>query len=209
VVALSDTAWSPAPTLPEPRGEAVTAVLGDAVHIAGGRTPMEGRNGRWRDHADTTAHHRLDRGQWEEAAPCSMARNSGAGAIIKGKLHIVGGRQVDGGNVTLHEVYDPQVDGWQRLSPMPQGQGGLAAAALGETLIAMGGEFFDGDGGVYAQTWLYDVNADAWGRGPDMPTPRHGLGAAVLGDRVYVLGGATGVGMDGTSARVEMLRRGG
>ena len=185
--------WEPAPQLPAPCAEAVVGVLGDgALHLAGGRTPKGEANALWSDHIDTDHHFVLTdlNGEWQTAAPCLTKRNSAAGDVIDGNLHVVGGRTVGGGNVATHEVYDHAEDRWRNATPMPQAQGGLAAAAVNGKLYAFGGEFFDNGGGVYPESWMYDPATDKWSALPDMPTPRHGLGAVALDGKIYVIGGA-------------------
>jgi hypothetical protein len=88
------------------------------------------------------------------------ARNSAASVVIGDNWHIVGGRTVSGGNTPAHDVYDANEDRWRPAAPMPQGQGGLAAAALGGKLYAFGGEYFDNGGGVYPESWAYEPTTD-------------------------------------------------
>jgi len=144
------------------------------LHLAGGRSwAAENRSGNWQDHLDTDHHFVLTelKGKWEQAAPCPHQRNSAAGGVINGRLHIVGGRQVGGGNLAYHTVYDHKEDRWHELAPMPKAQGGLAAASLLGNLYAFGGEFFDSGGGVYPESWVYDLASDSWQALPDMPHP--------------------------------------
>jgi len=202
----SDGEWENTPELPAPCGEAVMGIAGDGMlHLAGGRTPIGTANNGWQDHGDTDHHFVLYDlgGKWERVAPCLSKRNSAAGDIIDGAFHIVGGRQVGGGNVSTHEVYDHKEDRWRGAAPMPQAQGGLAAAALGGKLYAFGGEYFDNGGGVYPESWVYDPRTDSWESLPDMLTPRHGLGAVTLGGKVYVIGGAKQASGVETSEIVE------
>jgi len=102
-------------------------------------------------------------------------------------------------------VYDAREDRWRTAASMPQGQGGLAAAAIGGKLYAFGGEYFDNGGGVYAESWQYDPATDRWTALPDMPHPRHGLGAVSVGNAIYVIGGALRVGGNQTSPLVEIF----
>ncbi len=199
--------WSDGPSLPQPNGESVTGVLGDGLHVCGGRTPSGASNQTWNDHTDNGDHFTLSSldGDWAEAAPLPTARNSSAAAVIGTDWHVVGGRTVSDGNTPAHEVYDPQEDRWRKAAPMPQGQGGLAAASVDGKLYAFGGEFFDNGGGVYPEAWMYDPGADTWTALPDMPHPRHGLGAVVLGDEIHVIGGALRVGGSQTSNLVEVF----
>lgn len=199
--------WTPAPALPVPIGEAVMLVGGTGMlHLAGGRSPAGQSNANWQDHTDQTHHFVLDdpAGVWRTAAPCLTARNSAAGSVIDGQLHVVGGRSVGGGNTSVHEVYDPAEDRWRSAAPLPQAQGGLAAAETGGRLYAFGGEFFDNGGGVYAETWVYDPATDGWSAIEPMPTPRHGLGAVALGGAIHVIAGARQAGGVETSDVVEI-----
>lgn len=205
----SKGSWAPAPALPVPCGEAVMLAGGTGLlHLAGGRSPSGAANAGWQDHADQTQHFVLDQpgGPWRVAAPCLTARNSAAGAVIDGRLHIVGGRSVAGGNTAAHEVYDPAEDRWRTAAPMPQAQGGLAAAELGGKLYAFGGEYFNDGGGVYPEAWVYDPQTDDWAAIDPMPHPRHGLGAVALDGAIHVIGGALKASGVETSARVEIYR---
>lgn len=202
------SARSMLPSLPAPCGEAVVAVTGDDVlHLAGGRTPQGEANATWNDHTDSDHHFVLTdlNGEWQSAAPCLTKRNSAAGDVIDGNLHVVGGRTVGGGNVATHEIYDHREDRWRTAAPMPQAQGGLAAAAIDGKLYAFGGEYFDNGGGVYKEAWCYDATPDTWSALPDMPTPRHGLGAVAIDGKIYVIGGALKAGGVETSALVEVF----
>lgn len=206
-----EPAWYDVSALPVPCGEAVLGVTGDGLlHLAGGRTPRGEANAVWRDHIDTDHHFVLSDldEPWQSAAPCLTKRNSAAGDVIAGNLHIVGGRTVDGGNVATHEVYDHREDRWREAAPMPQAQGGLAAAAVGNKLYVFGGEYFDNGGGVYPESWVYDTTTDRWESLPDMPHPRHGLGAVALNNEIYTIGGALEPSGVRTSALVEVLSTG-
>nr|WP_083332568.1 kelch repeat-containing protein [Hyphomonas sp. Mor2] len=204
---FDDFGWTDTQSLPQPNGESVTDVIGDRLHVCGGRHPVGTSNATWNDHSDIDDHFVLtDLGStWERAAPLPTARNSAASAVLRGNWHVVGGRTVASGNTPAHEVYDPVEDRWRTAAPMPQGQGGLAAAAVGGKLYAFGGEYFNDGGGVYPQAWEYDPRTDAWSAIPDMPNPRHGLGAVTASDAIYVIGGALEVGGSQTSVLVEIF----
>ena len=200
-------AWGDGPSLPQPNGESVTAVIGEQLHVCGGRLPTGDVIRSWTDHTDIADHFVLTdlSGTWASAAPLPTARNSASAAVLDGNWHIAGGRTVAGGNTPAHEVYDANEDRWRSAAPLPQGQGGLAAASGGNKLYAFGGEYFNEGGGVYAEAWAYDAAADAWSALPDMPNPRHGLGAVTLENEIYVIGGALEVGGSKTSDLVEIF----
>ncbi|XBQ15294.1 MAG: kelch repeat-containing protein [Oceanicaulis sp.] len=207
--------WSAGPDLPTPYAETVAASINGRIHVVTGRRPAGLSNRNWPDHADTNAHVVLDTaaGVWTTAAPAPTARNSAAGAVLGGRLHVVGGRTVTGGNVANHEVYDPAEDRWEARAPLPdpvegpRGAGGLAAAVLGDRLYVFGGEWFDNSGGgVYRQVRAYDAATDRWEELGDMPSPRHGLGAVARDDAIYTIAGAEAAGGNRTSAAVQVFR---
>ncbi len=206
VLAFDGRAWSPSSALPTPQNETVAATLGSRIHVVTGRTPKGAANAQWNDQGDTAEHQVFDpaaRG-WTKARPAPTARNSAAGAVIGGKLYVVGGRTVGGGNLGVLERYDPKTDEWTTLRPMPQPAGGLAAAALGDRLYAFGGEWFQGrDGGVYEAVWEYDPAKDAWRGVASMRTPRHGLAGVAIAGKVYAIGGARQFSSQDTSDVVE------
>lgn len=214
VYSPSRNRWTRGPDMPAPYAETVAAALDDRIHVVTGRRPAGSANAEWSDHADTNAHIVLDAasGNWSTAAPAPTARNSAAGAVLDGKLHVIGGRTVNGGNTPVHEVYDPATDRWETAAPLPapaagpRGAGGLAAAVVNTALFAFGGEWFDNSGGgVYSQVWAYDAGADSWSEAGAMPTPRHGLGAVTRDNAVWTIAGAARAGGNETSAAVEVF----
>ncbi|MEM8487514.1 MAG: kelch repeat-containing protein [Bacteroidota bacterium] len=202
--------WDKVAELLIPQSETVAAYIGGKIYIASGRAPVGAQNANWNDQGDIDSLQVFDpttlNVSFGQAA--STRRNSGAGAVIDGKLYVVGGRVVGGGNVTANEVFDPVTGQWRMLAPMPNAQGGIAAAALEGRLYVFGGEFFNNTGGgVYSECWMYDPATDAWSSIADMPVPRHGLGAVTVGEEVFVLAGATQAGGSGTSNRLSVYAR--
>lgn len=194
-----------------PQAECVGLEWQGRVHLIGGRRP-QGGDGRWQDHVDTAAHaiHDPATGTWDSAAPLPRALNSAAGAVLDGALWVVGGRTAALEASQALFRWDPAADRWHEAAPLPPengriGRGGLAAAAAGGRLWVMGGEYFDGAGGVFATVWSYDPGTDRWEAVTPMPTPRHGLAAAALGDRIIALGGSARVSTGQTVAVVEVL----
>jgi len=208
VYRVQENAWFAGTPAPEPHAESVILAVDGLVHIVGGRLPKGSGNAGWQDHVDSRRHLVFDSdgGQWSQLAPPSVARNSAAGAVIDGQLHVLGGRTVSGSNLALLEIYDRREDRWRQAAPLPQAQGGLAAAELMGDLIALGGEYFGAEGaGVFRDVWRYLPARDVWEALPAMPTARHGLGAVSTGKLLYALGGATRVGAQGTSGALEVL----
>lgn len=202
--------WEKVADLLIPQSETVAAYIGDKIYIASGRTPVGTQNANWNDQGDIDSLQVFNPSTLDVSfgQAASIRRNSGAGAVIDGKLYVVGGRVVGGGNVTANEVFDPATGQWRTLAPMPNAQGGIAAAALEGRLYVFGGEFFNNSGGgVYSESWEYNPATDAWSPIADMPVPRHGLGAVTVGDQVFVIAGATQAGGSGTTNRLSVYSR--
>jgi hypothetical protein len=204
VLKLEGEAWVEGPPLPKPIGEAVPLMYEGRIHLIGGRSPSGEANAAWDDQADVADHFVLLTGaaQWERAAPLPLPRNSAAGAVLDGALHVISGRTVAGGQTPAHHVYDPRSDSWREAAPFPEARGGLAAAALSGRIIAGGGEIF-APGSVGDA--LYAFDGEAWTRFGTMPTPRHGFGMIATNDALFVMGGAHRVGGNGTLASVDVL----
>lgn len=201
--------WHKVASLPQPLTETTAVVLQGKVHLVSGRSPLGAENAQWRDQQDVNWHWIFDPQtlQVTEAAALNQAFNSATAVALNAQFYLIGGRQVNGGNLAVLQRYDLTTGVWQALAPMPQAQGGLAAAVLDKQIWVFGGEYFNEGGGVYSQVWRYDPPTDSWQQQADMPLPRHGLGAVSLNDAIYVIGGATAVGLKATSAVLEKFSR--
>lgn len=203
----STNIWRPLAPAPAPHGESTAAVIGQRIHIVGGRTPKGAANLAYGDHADTDNHLVYDTAanSWTKAAPALTKRNSAAGGLIDGLWHVAGGRHVTDGPSDAHEVYDPKEDRWRAAAPMPKGSGagGNAAGVIAGRLYVFGGEYFHDGGHVHAEVWSYDPKADAWSAEAPMPTPRHGLGGVTIGSGIWLVGGAKKPSGSETTEAVE------
>lgn len=207
--------WRTGVALPAPRAEGVAAAVDGKLYVIGGRVRASAQASHFNDHEDTSLTEVFDTrtGRWSRAAPAPTARNSAASAVIDGKIYVVGGRraikQPDGSlrqvNVATLEVFDPATGQWTTRAPMPQAQGGLAAAAHAGRLMVFGGEQWVPEQKVFAESWVYDPATDRWSALPPLPTPRHGLGAATVGNSIHVFGGGLTVGGNAATAIHEVL----
>ena len=212
---IQSNTWEKGESLPEARGEHVALVLGENIHVIGGRVKEGEGEDHFDNYIDSNAHRVFNTksGKWTSAAAAPTARNSAAAAVIDGLIYVVGGRynevQEDGSqlqqNVTALEMYDPGNDSWKSLSPMPEALGGNAATVLDGQLYVFGGEQWAPEHKVFPSTWVYDPKTDKWNKGPDMPTARHGLAAASAEGKVITIGGCTVVGGGATVGTTEAL----
>jgi hypothetical protein len=205
VLKLAGDSWVEAPSLPKPVAEGVPLVLNDRIHLISGRSPAGADNSEWEHQADIGEHYVFTPGatRWERAEPVPVPRNSAAGAVRDGRIHIISGRTVASGQADAHHIYDPRTDRWTEGAAFPEPRGGLAAAEFNGDIIAGGGEIFE-PGSV--GTALYKLDrAGAWSRFETLPTSRHGYGMVAANGSLYMLGGAERPSASGTLASVDIF----
>ena len=137
--------WRAAAAMPLARDHAGIWVVDGKVHIFGGRTGGSETSVPQHDVYDP----KTDR--WSSAAPMPTGRSSGAFAEYRGLLFFAGGECKTTGTARTtfneNEAYDPKSDKWRKLSNLPVGRHGFAAASVGNTLYYLGGSTECGSGG--------------------------------------------------------------
>lgn len=165
------------------RGASVAGVIGTTIYLAGGL-----RSGAV---AEVSAFETTT-GTWTTTLPPLPAiRDHACGAVVGGKLYVIGGRA---GNINARtgsvEEYTPG-GAWVSKAPMPTARGGTACGVIGDRIIIVGGEGNPATAsGVFAEVEAYEPATDTWQTLTPMVSPRHGVGAAVVGGSLYVPGGA-------------------
>ncbi|MCO1335773.1 hypothetical protein MO867_15660 [Microbulbifer sp. OS29] len=203
--------WVSAPKLPQPMAESVYATIQENIHLLGGKSPNTPSS-----NTDTDRHFLLiNNRHWESAAPASIKRNSAAGTAIDNRIYVIGGRQSNRSgykarNLSFAEAYDPSLDKWEPIRPLPQALAGLTAAPLNGSIIVTGGEKFGPlgnwkTGTAFSTIWIYNPISDQWSTGGHMREARHGHGAVSIGSNLYIIGGAGKVGPQNTLASVVKL----
>jgi len=185
-------AWSPGPSLPEPRSDAGIAVgAADEIVVTGGCV-REGGGGRPRAQVFV-----LDRGAagWRVGPSLAEARAGHAVALdSKGRVFAIGGLGGAAGNTILAsvETRDPVTGLWTFVAPLPVPTMAHKAVTAPDGKIWVLGGFRDlMFTAPINEVHIYDPVADAWSPGPSMLTPR-GLHGAVVDPegRIYAIGGA-------------------
>jgi N-acetylneuraminic acid mutarotase len=178
--------------LPAARGAAGAAALRGVVYVVGGR----GVGGLAKN---VLAY---DGTRWR-VLPGPTPREHLAVTAARGRIYAVAGRKAGyDTNLSVVESWAPGERRWRREVPVPQARGGTGAAAVGGTIVSVGGEAPPGTlGAVYA----YDTARRKWRRLADLPTPRHGLGVVAVGRTVYVIGGGPQPGLHVSAANESLL----
>ena len=124
----------PAPTA---RNSAAGAILGNMLHIAGGRISAGA------DSHNLDVHEAYDptTDRWSARAPIPQAQSGLAAAAINNKLYAFGGEFFGTRSGVYKEVwvYDPIADIWQAGAPMPLPRHGLGAVMLPDGIHVIGG----------------------------------------------------------------------
>jgi N-acetylneuraminic acid mutarotase len=143
--------------MPTPRSAGLAATIGSRIYVVGGAPDTAGR---------VLEGYEPDSDRWVPSTPMLTPRNHLAGGVIGGRLHVVGGRPpatlsvhevFDPGN--QNEVYDPGLDSWTTLAPMPTPRHGIGAVALDGRIYIPGGATRQGLGAV-AAVEAYDTPSD-------------------------------------------------
>ena len=113
------------------------------------------------------------------------ARLGGGFAVLRGRLHYVGGGSLVRGDFTMdhadHWVMNPDGSsvsgrgrGWTPLASFPAPANHMSAVVFGEKLYTFGGQVADHEGcGNRREVMRYDPDMDSWSDMPPMPEP-HG-----------------------------------
>ncbi|WP_245757097.1 Kelch repeat-containing protein [Amycolatopsis xylanica] len=133
-------AWATATPVPGPaRDHQGVAVLGDRVHLFGGRREDISDNLSRHDVYDTAT------GEWWAAAELPAPRSSGAYCVLDGRIRYVGGECSANGDAASFDAYtdafeyDPGADAWTTLVPLPAPRHAFGAAAANGTAYFIGG----------------------------------------------------------------------
>ena len=139
--------WSQSEPLPgPPRDHMGIAVLDGKIHVFGGRI---------NDFSDMLARHDVydpQAGTWTSAAPLPRPRSAGAYTVLDGLIIYAGGECKPGGRPftanAFEDVtaYDPKMDAWASLSPLPQGRHAFGAATVAGVAYFAGGALVCGGG---------------------------------------------------------------
>ena len=185
--------WRALPPLPAARAAGGAAVLHGRLYVVGGVGP--------RGLARDTYVLDLRRRRWS-TRPGPTPRQHLAVTSAGGRLYALAGRTAGfDTNMTLFESLAPLERRWRRLPPVPAKRGGTGAAAVGATIVSVGGEAPEG---TIATVYGFDTRRRRWRQLPDLPTPRHGLCVAIFAGRVYAIAGGTTPGL-ATSGTNEFL----
>lgn len=203
----SDYEWHSLPEIPAPRQEHSVVAVGNRVYIMGGITSNF-------SYTESTIHdpaelrpvrdvevYDIKQRIWVSVAPLPVSVNHGNVASVDGKIYLLGG--LSGTNMSNWNslansyVYDPALDTWTEIAPMPEAtaRGGAAVGVYGTTIVLAGGltklDLIPPYDQLSVNTVTsYDTKTDQWHTSfPPLPGARDHVTGAVIDHTFYVTGG--------------------
>ena len=207
--------WKALAPMPDKRGSALAAVVGDKIYVIGGASTIPGS----KETAVFPTHPHMSVGTveeydpaantWRARSPMPTPRNHAAIGVVNRKIYVIGGRVGAAfiglaSDISVVEEYDPATDEWSGpRARMPIARSALGVGVYGGRIYVAGGEYQDPHMmATFRAVEAYDPASNAWTEMPPMPVSRHGLAAGVIANRFYVVSGdvqSAGTGVEVSS----------
>lgn len=130
---------------------------------------------------------------WKEMAPAPEGEEEVFGAVVGGKIYLMGGIKPLWKPLGLVLEYDPEANNWVKKNTMPELKHHVGTTALGDKIYLMGGFVYPEKGEPawvpVASAWEYTPATDSWKKLAPLPGPRGALACAGLDGKVYCTGG--------------------
>ena len=166
----STNRWTPIAPLPHALGSVSVAVLGDEIHLIGGRDVHSVQTHLVYDPATN---------RYASRAPLAVGRDHMGLVAYDGSLYAIGGRiDTPANNTAYVDIYDPRSNAWRSGAAMPSARSGMAVALYHGKIFAIGGEQ-RGMLSAFTTNEAYDPETNRWAEYAPLPEGRHGTGAAV------------------------------
>jgi hypothetical protein len=130
-----------------------------------------------------------DSGVWTYKAPMPTGRGFTSGAVVDGKIYMIGGFPTHNSVTKANEMYDPTLDNWTPMAGLPEGRCAHATCTYDEKIYVFGGVSPDPYALARDNVYVYDPQTDAWTLKADMPYENAFSGVAVVNDTIYLIGG--------------------
>jgi hypothetical protein len=162
------------------------AIGGEIIVAGGGNMPIDVRS-----FGSAAAAWNLRTGAVRPLPPAPGVLGVAAGVVIRDELLVFGGgHQPADASATRNRVeayaFSPGRNAWRALKPLPRPARGLAALALDDRHVYLGGGC--DDHGFTTTAYLYDVVTDTYAPAPAFPVAAM-MSLARGGDYAYCLGG--------------------
>src|ERR1700720_2015012 len=197
--------WKKAAPFPEPDEELYGAPLNGKMYVIGG----------WDDGKAAGINYEYDPAtdKWTQKKGMPRSAHHAAIATANGKIYVIGGfvppkdTQIPTGGAwePIAETweYDPAVDSWKSLAPVPTKRGAAVAVEVAGKIYVIGGATtvagskdpyftFFGPSLVLTTNEVFDPATNKWESRRQMSVARNHAYAAAVNGKIYVIGGRTG-----------------
>jgi N-acetylneuraminic acid mutarotase len=131
-----------------------------------------------------------DSNVWSSRSPIPLGRGFTSGAVVDGKIYIIGGFP-DHYSVTASvQMYDPGQDTWSEMHEMPEARCAMAVCVNKRNIYVFGGIAPNGYATAKNNIFVYDPENDSWTVKNPMPFEMAFCGIAAVEDTIYIMGGA-------------------
>ncbi len=149
------------------------------------------------------------RDRWTKKRNMPLLSHHVALAEIQGKIYVIGGFTLPGSGPAAWQPidnvweYDPAIDSWKALAPLPTKRGSANAVVVDGKLYVLGGAGLHpgsketavspaGPHRALGTNEAYDPATNKWETRSPMPTARNHAAAGNVGNKIYVIGGRLG-----------------
>jgi N-acetylneuraminic acid mutarotase len=119
-----------------------------------------------------------DSNTWITKAPLPQGIAYCKSAVVDGKIYVLG--------ESNNYVYDPSLDYWAALTPMPTPRIDFGVAVYEHTIFVIGGQIGNN---FSSANEAYNTLNDTWETMAPMPTERSEIQASMVNGKIYVMGG--------------------
>jgi N-acetylneuraminic acid mutarotase len=207
--------WVKLAPFPEPAEEILGAAAGGKMYVFAGLAPVWKPMGMVYEYDPAS-------NQWTKKKPMALASHHVAFTEYHGKIYGFGGFVFPQSGppawVPINNAweYDPAMDTWKALAPMPSKRGSPIAVAVGNKIYVIGGASTPPGSDETALNFTtpqvsvgtveeYDPATNTWRTRSPMPTPRnHTTGGAING-KIYVIGGRVGAAFIGLASDISVV----
>ena len=211
--ALTQSRWTKAAAFPEPDEELYGVTANGKMYVIGGFGGGKGR-GLVYEYEPTAD-------KWTQKKPMARPAHHEALAEYRGKIYVFGGFVAPasgGGWEPIDNVweYDPAVDSWKALAPLPGKRGSAVAVEVGGKMYVIGGATtvpgskdaaINGNGPARVLTTndVYDPATNKWESRSPMALGRNHAFAGAVGGKIYVIGGRTAHGFITVATNTDIV----
>jgi N-acetylneuraminic acid mutarotase len=128
--------------MPTPRNHPAAGAVGGKVYVIGGRLAAPNIGGFLSSNTDVVEEYDPATNAWRAMTKMPTARSGHGWTTHQGRIYVAGGEMRDSHMDAVFrdlEVFDPAINDWYRLPPMPTARHGVNLAAIGNRLHAIGG----------------------------------------------------------------------